>query len=150
MPSRGELRIDPSSIGFGGGAEELEIVVIHLDAALTPAVLKRAGELTAGLNASIVLLGVRTVPFPASYASATASHAHLVAQLVDLADACPVPVAPHIVLARGLEEGVRYILKDESTILVGTRRHLWKTQEERLARSLAQHGHKVVLVRVEP
>jgi hypothetical protein len=76
MRSRGELRIDPISIGAGGGAEELEIVVLHLDAAVTPAVLKRAGELTAGLNARILLLAVQTVPFPASYASAAASHAH--------------------------------------------------------------------------
>ena len=149
MRSRGELRIDPSSIDTGGEAGELEIVVLHLDGTLTPAVLKRAGELTAGLNASIMLLAVHTVPFPASYASAAASHAHLVAQLVDLAEACPVPVSTHVVLARGLKEGVRYVLKDESTVLVGTRRHLWKSREERLARSLAEDGHKVALVRVD-
>src|SRR5690349_3400336 len=111
MRSRGELRIDPSSIGAGGGVDELEIVVLHFDAALTPALLKRAGELTAGLNARILLLAVHTVPFPASYASAAASHAHLVGQLVDLAEACPIPVAPHVVLARGLAEGVNYVLK---------------------------------------
>jgi hypothetical protein len=149
MRNHGELRIDPSSIGAGGDPDELEIVVLHLDAAVTPAVLKRAGELTAGLNARIVLLAVQTVPFPASYASAAASHAHLVAQLLDLADACPVPVAPHVLLARGLEEGVRYVLKEESTVLIGTRRHRWKTPEERLARALAEDGHNVALVRVE-
>ena len=148
MRSRGELKIDPGSIGAGGGTEELEVVVLHLDAELTPALLRRAGELTAGLNARIVLLAVHTVPFPASYASATASHAHLVSQLVELAESCPVAVAPHVVLARGLEEGVRYVLKDGSTVLIGTRRQLWKSAGERLARSLAGDGHKVALVRV--
>jgi len=148
MRSRGEVRIDPGSISTGGGAEELELVVLHLDAALTPALLKRAGELTAGLNAKIVLLAVQTVPFPASYASASASHAHLVEQLVDMAEVCPVPVAPHVVMARGLEEGVRYVLKDASTVLIGARRQFWGSPGERLARTLAADGHNVALLRV--
>jgi len=31
-------------------------------------------------------------------------------------------------------------------VLVGTRRHFWRTAEERLAKSLVADGHKVVLL----
>lgn len=149
MRSRKEFLVDPESIGAGDGAGELEIVVLHLDSTLTRAVLKRAGELTAGLNARIVLLAVQTVPFPASYASTAASHAFLVTQLMDLADASPFPVGAHVVMARGLEEGLCYLLKDASTVLIGTRRQFWKTREERLARLLAERGYAVALVPVD-
>jgi hypothetical protein len=67
-------------------------------------------------------------------------------QLVDLADGCPLPVAPQVILARSREEGFRHALKSESTILVGTRRHIWRTAEERLAKTLVADGHKVVLL----
>jgi hypothetical protein len=54
-----------------------------------------------------------------------------------------------VVLARSCEEGFRHALKPESTILLGTRRRLWKTSEERLAVVLARDGHRVALVHVE-
>lgn len=149
MDTKGELRIDPGSIDADGSAGELEVVVIHRESSVTAAVLQRAGELVAGLNARILLLAVHTVPFPASYASAAVSHGHLVGQLVDLADGCAVPAMAQVVMARDLGEGIRYVLKPESTVLVGARRRLWKTPEERLARTLAREGHKVALLYVD-
>jgi hypothetical protein len=148
MNSRGEVRLDPSAIEAGDDGSEIELVVTHTEWSTTVAVLKRAAELISGLNAKVVLLAVHTVPFPASFASATASHAHLVGQLVDLATQCPIPVTPQVVLARGREEGFRYMLKPESIVLVGTRKHLWQTPEEHLARALAHAGHKVALLHV--
>ena len=52
-------------------------------------------------------------------------------------------------LARSREEGFRHALPPESTVLVGTRRHLWRTSEERLARMLVSDGHKVALLHIE-
>jgi hypothetical protein len=149
MDRKGELLIDPGSIDVEGGAEELEVVVIHREFSVTAAVLQRAGKLVAGLNARILLLAVHTVPFPASYASASVSHAHLAGQLVDLAEGCAVPAMAQVVLARDLGEGIRHVLKPESTVLVGARRRIWKSAEERLARMLAHEGHKVVLLYVD-
>ncbi|MEI9973926.1 MAG: hypothetical protein WDO73_18870 [Ignavibacteriota bacterium] len=45
-------------------------------------------------------------------------------------------------------EGFRYALKSGSTVLVATRRRLWRTQEEKLAHTLAQHGYQVTLVHI--
>jgi hypothetical protein len=148
MQNRGELRLDPGAIEAKDASSEIELVVAHTEWSVTAAVLKRAAELVAGLNARVVLLAVHTVPYPASFASAAASHAHLVGQLAELATQCALPVTPQVVLARGREEGFRYMLKPESTVLVGTRKHLWQTAEERLARSLAGCGHKVALFHI--
>ncbi len=148
MNSRGELRLDPGSIEVKDAGSGVELVIAHTDWTMTTAILKRAAELTAGLNARVVLLAVHTVPYPASFASAAASHAHLVEQLVELAGQSTLPVTPQVVLARGREEGFRYVLKPESTVLVGTRKHLWQTSEERLARTLASDGHKVALLHI--
>jgi hypothetical protein len=148
MSSRGELRLDPGSIAAEDAGSLIELVVMHTEWSTTAAVLKRVVELVAGLNARVTLLAVHTVPYPASFSSAVASHAHLVGQLADLAAQCELPVTPQVVLARGVEEGYRYVLKPASTVLVGTRRHLWQTAEERLARSLANDGHKVALLHV--
>jgi len=67
---------------------------------------------------------------------------------VELASRCPVPVAPQVVLARDRDEGFRYALKPASTVLLGTRRQLFRSQEEKLARFLARDGHKVALLHI--
>lgn len=148
MNTCGKLRIDPGSLGLHGDEAEMQLVVIHSDPSLTAAVLKRAAELVSGLNASVLLVAVHTIPFPASFSSATACHAHLVGQLADLAGLSSLPVTPHVVMARYRDEGFRFVLQEESTVLVGTKKRPWQTQEERLARVLAKAGHKVVLLHV--
>ena len=148
MKTRGELSIDPGSIAADHPTEKMEIVVPYTEWAVTDALLRRAGGLTAGLNAHVTLVAVHTVPYPATFGCPTAVHAHLVEQLVDLAGRCPLPVTPHVVLARDREEGFLYMLPSQATVLVGSRKRPWRTAEERLARTLARDGHKVILVHV--
>ena len=149
MQSRGELRIDPGQLGTDAFSGELELVVPYTEPGLTRALLRKAVALTAGLQARISLVAVHTVPFPADFRCPASTHAFLVNQLMELAAECPLPVNPQVVLARSREEGFRYALRQESTILVGTYRHLWRTSEERLARTLASDGHKVALLHIE-
>ena len=40
-------------------------------------------------------------------------------------------------------------MKPHSTVLVGTRSRLWRTQEEKLAQALAREGHEVVLLHID-
>ena len=77
------------------------------------------------------------------------THSFLVDQLTHLAAECALPVNPQVVVARSREEGFRYALRPDSTVLVGTRRSFWRTSEERLARTLAADGHKVALLHIE-
>ena len=148
MNTRGELRIDPGSLDLPGDAAVMQVVVVHSEVSVTAAVLQRAAEWVSGLNARVLLVAVHTVPYPAAFASASASHAHLVGQLADLASQCSLAVTPHVVMSRYREEGFRFVLPEESTVLVGTKKRLWRTPEERLASVLAKDGHKVVLFHV--
>ena len=149
METSDRLRIDPGSLEADGYAGELDVVVPYTEWSVTDALLKRVVALTAGLSARLTLVAVHTVPYPASFGCPAAVHAHLVEQLVDLASRCPVPVNPQVVLARGRSEGFCHVLKPESIVLVGARKHWWRTDEEKLARSLARDGHKVVLLHIE-
>jgi hypothetical protein len=148
MQTRGELTIDPGQLGADSFNGDLELVVPYTDAELARALLLKAAELTAGLQARVSLLAVHTVPFPADFRCPTGMHTFLVDQLTELAAESSLPVTPQVVLARSREEGFRYALRRESTVLVGTRRHLWRTSEERLARTLAADGHKVALLHI--
>jgi hypothetical protein len=149
MQTHGELLIDPPSIDTGGQCGAIEIVVPFTEWAVAEAVMKRATAFTARLNASLMLVAVHAVPYPMSFGCPALVHAHLVDQLIDLASRCPLPVNPQVVLARSCQEGFRHALKPASTVLLGTRKRLWKTSEERLATALAQDGHHVALVHVE-
>jgi hypothetical protein len=149
METCDRLRIDPGSLEADGFAGELDVVVPYTEWSVTDALLKRVVALTAGLNARLTLVAVHTVPYPAPFGCPTAVHSYLVEQLVDLASRCPLPVNPQVVLARGRTEGFAYVLKPESIVLLGARKHWWRTEEERLARTLARDGHKVVLLHVE-
>jgi hypothetical protein len=148
MKTSGSLRIDPGCLDTERAGGELEIVIPYTEPSVTAEVLRRVPALAGGLNAQIALIAVHTLPYPLPFVCPALVHAHLVEQLTDLAGRCALPVHPQVVLARDRSEGFRYVLKPSSTVLVGSRKHLWRTQEEKLARSLAHDGHKVVLVHI--
>lgn len=148
MGSLSQLRIDPASLAANGSVEALELVVAYTEWFLAKAVLKRVPALTAGLNAKVTLVAVHTVPYPLPFECPAAAHACLVEQVLDLASLSPVPVFPQVVLARYQDEGFRFVLKPESMVLIGARKHWFRTAEERLARTLARAGHRVALLHV--
>src|ERR1039458_2534330 len=129
MQSRGELRIDPGQLGTDAFSGELELVVPYTDPDLARALLRKAVALTAGLQARISLVAVHSVPFPADFHCATATHTFPVAGLTKLASECPLPVNPLVVLARSRKEGFRYALRPESTVHMGTYRHYFWCSE---------------------
>jgi len=143
------LRIDPVVLEAGGAGSEIEIVIPYTEWALADAVLKRAESLTAGLNPTIRLIAVHSVPYPLPFGCPGTVHAHLVEQLVDLAARCRLRVDAQVVLARYPDEGLRHMLKPESIVMIGSRRQLWRTREEKLARDLAREGHRVALLHIE-
>jgi acetyl esterase/lipase len=149
MQSHGELRIDPADLGGNSSQSELALVVAYSHPELTRTLLRKAAELTAGLQARISLVAVHTVPYPAPFRCPTSTHTFLVDQLIELAGESSLPVTPLVVLARSREEGFRSALPPDSTVLVGSHRHFWRTEEESLARNLADNGHKVALIHIQ-
>jgi len=148
MRTLGQLHIDPGTLE-ANGSTELEIVVPYTEWSVTREVLMRAVALAAGLHARIQLVAVHTSPYPNPIGCPALVHAHLVEQLIDLAGMCPLPVNPQVVMARYWDEGFRYAMKPHSTVLIGSRRHLWRTHEEKLAQSLAREGHQVALLHID-
>jgi hypothetical protein len=148
VETRGELRIDPGQLAGAEAGSELELVIPYTCPEMTAAALERAAVLTAGLDARILLVAVHTLPYPQPFVCPALVHAQLVEQLMELASRCPLIVQPQVVLTRDRMEGFRYALKPGSTVLVATHRHVWRTQEEKLARALAHDGHKVALLQV--
>jgi hypothetical protein len=145
----GNLRFDPASIPSAEAGQDLEIVVPFTEWSVTLAVLDRAPLLTAGLNARLRLVAVHTLPYQAPFYCPALVHAHLVQQVMDLAAHCELPVEPVVVLARSREEGFRHALTPGSTVLLGSRKHWWRTFEESLARMLASEGYQVALLHIE-
>lgn len=148
MHTRGELRIDPGTLGPDAPVEQMEVVVPYTEWRVTDALLRRVAALTVGLNVRLTLVAVHAIPFPADFECPAAVHRHLVDQLEDLASRCTLPVRAQVVLARSREEGFRHVLKPDSMVLLGTCKRFWRTAEERLAKILVADGHKVVLVHV--
>ena len=142
----GDLRIDPGAIPGTGAGHGLEVVVPLTEWEITRDVLKRVPALTAGLDACVKLVAVHTLPYQDAFYCPTLVHAHLVQQVMDLASGCGFPVEPQVVLAHSREEGLRHALTERSTILIGSRRHWWRTEAESLARSLARKGYQVALL----
>jgi len=144
----GDLQIDPGAFPCAGAGQSLEIVVPLTEWEVTRAVLCRLPVLTAGLDAHVKLVAVHTVPYQTDFYCPALVHARLVQQVIDLASGCDLPVEPEVVLSRSREEGWRHALTEHSTLLVGSRRHWWRTQEESLARSLAREGYRVALLHI--
>ncbi|HWB87368.1 MAG TPA: hypothetical protein VG675_24710 [Bryobacteraceae bacterium] len=153
MSNHGELHIDPGALQSGNSDAlipgEIDVVVLYTGPALTAAVLQRAAILTAGLNATLELVAVHVTPYPSPFGCPISVHCHLVKRLIELSSVCKLPVNAHVVLARNREEGYRHVLRPSSTVLVGSRRHWWRTPEESLARALVRDGHQVALVHID-
>jgi hypothetical protein len=148
MQTRGELRMEPGALETASRAE-IELVIPFTLPAVTRAVVERAAALTHGLNARILLVAVHAAPHPAAYGFPTSTHAFLVERLLELSEACPLPVSAQVVLAPSRQEGLEFALHPGSTVLLGSRRRFWRTAEERLGRALAAAGHNVALVYIE-
>lgn len=148
MQTHGNLSIDPGSIKPEEFSNEIEVVVPYTDFVTTREVLNRVAVMTAGLSARISLVAIHTIPYPADFGCPSAVHSFLVEQLVELSSRCPLPVDAQVVLARTREDGFRRVLKAQSTVLVGSRKRLWRTSEERMANTLVLDGHKVVLIHI--
>ena len=149
MKPNGALWIDPPELESSRHQSAMEIVIPYTEWSLGEATIHRAAVLSARLSVVIRLIAVHAVPYPLQFGCPYTVHAHLVEQLIDLASRSPLPIHPQVILARSRQEGFRSALPSECTVLLGTRRRLWKTPEERLAAMLAADGHKVALVHVE-
>ena len=124
----------------------VRVVVPYTDPATTRAALAAVATMTEGLAATIVLLAVHVLPYPAPFYCPRAVREHLEGELTALARTLPGPVEAILALARTPEEGYSQILPPGSAVFIGTPRRWFRTREQRLANLLTGLGHSVALV----
>jgi len=127
-------------------AGSIEIVVPYAGPEITAKVVERATALSSGLNVNLKLVAVYVAPYPAELRCPASMERHLTARLTELAERTNLPCCVHLVVSRDRSEGLRQILKPGSTVLLGSRKRLWRTREEKLARDLDHQGHHVSLL----
>lgn len=129
-----------------GGAGTLEIVVPYTTPELTTRVVQSAAALTAGLDVRLKFVAVYVAPYPTELRCPAGMERHLTVRLTELAERTTLPSCLHLVVSRDRSEGFREILRPGSVVLMGSRKRLWRTREEKLALDLTRQGHHVSLL----
>lgn len=127
-------------------SESLEIVVPYTSDEMTARVMQAAASMTHGLNATLKLVAVYIAPYPAELRCPAAFQEHFAARLTGLAQQARLPFSVQLVVARDRNAGFRHALRPHSAILLGSAKRIWRTPEEKLARSLKCEGHLVSLL----
>lgn len=141
--NRSEMRWEPAR---PSAAAPTRFVVAYTDPVVTRKALEAAAAMADGLDAVITLVAVQVVPFPAQLECPQSVQQFLEERLGALACDCTRRVEPAVVVARTLEDGYRQFLPAGSAVLLCSRRRVWPTREERLARMLRRMGHSVALM----
>lgn len=129
-----------------GDAGPLEVVVPYTTPEITARVVESAAALTAGLDVKLKFVAVYVAPYPAELRCPAAMEGHLTVRLTELAERTTLPSCLHLVVSRDRSEGFRETLRSGSVVLMGSRKRLWRTREEKLARDLTRQGHHVSLI----
>jgi hypothetical protein len=123
----------------------LDIVVPYTTPWLTRLALKRAEELSLELPARIRVVRMLTVPFPLDLQHPTVSLDILREQTRQVARGIKgaeivlfLTRDPKIALLKNLRPG--------SIVVIASKKRWWRTEQERLERICARHGHQVALV----
>ena len=122
----------------------LNIVVIFTSSSATIAAVMRAGSLAESLNADITLIVPQVVPFPLPLTSPPVLLDFQESRFREIAEGIPVEIGVHLYLCRDKLETLKEVLQPRSLVVVGGRKRVWPTREERLARKLRRAGHDVI------
>jgi hypothetical protein len=144
LPSRVTRKTNPR-IGPG----PLEVTVIFTDPEGTAAALNFAQCFASELGARIQLCAVIAVPHQLPLDQPPVSVAFLQENLRKLASRAVeegLDPSVHVCLCRDRVLALSQVLKANSLIVLGGRKHWWPTVESRLARTLRAKGHQVIFV----
>lgn len=124
----------------------LQLVIPYTTPELTRAALKSAAVLAQDLGATMRLVGVHVVPYPCPLDHPDVANEHLKNKLAAVAWESALPVRAEVVYGRDRQAAFRQVLGPGALVLLATRKHWWRTAQERLARSLSRAGHSVALL----
>ena len=123
---------------------ELDLVVPFTDPVLTRAAVAAADRLAHGLRATLRLVRVQLVPFPCDLDHPPVPLDFLHEQLTKFRSA--LPLQGEVCLARDFQQGLMTTLREDSTVVLASKKRPWKTRTERLAAALRRAGIRTILV----
>jgi hypothetical protein len=127
--------------------------VVFNDLEATKAALKTANDLAHDLNARLVLLVAKTVPYPLPLEAPAVSGQFTDRVLSQLAAEQEADITVRVYLCRDGHATIRRALGPGSLVLIGRQRRWWPIGAPRLARLLRRDGHTVILAgtsRIQP
>jgi hypothetical protein len=122
----------------------LDIVVPYTDQELTAYAIAAAEKMGDGLSATIRVLRLEAVPYTMDLRQPRVDIEFLRSRLQALPSS--QPFHSEIVLTRNENEALLRRLHPDSVVVLTSRRHFWRTAQERLANRLRRAGVRVVLV----
>jgi hypothetical protein len=126
----------------------LQVFVPYRNVELAKSALDLTAALAGNLGVEAVLIAVHVVsPLLPLHEPGVAKN-FFERKLESVAQQSALPIRVELVFAREMQSGIRLVIPQGSLVLVATRRHWWRTAEEKLARFLEREGHSVVLLRV--
>lgn len=130
----------------------LPITVVYTTQEGTLAALKSAAALTRGLQARLGLIVTEVVPFRLPLDKPRVPVDFLKERqdaLVSKADLDGEDIRVQICVCRDTKETLGRLLPTPSLVVLGGRRGLWPSREQRLERFLSRLGHQVIFVDAE-
>lgn len=130
----------------GTGAGRLVVNVIFTDREGTALALETAGSLASCVGATVQLLAAQAVSFHLRLDEPQVSVSfteRLLSDLVGGLDHDGVEVKPRLYLCRNPLEAIKQVLRPNSIVVIGGRKHWWPTTASRMARALRSKGHQV-------
>jgi hypothetical protein len=124
---------------------EMEVNVVYTRLPGAAKSLGVASGLARGLGARVTVHVAQVIPYPLELKSPQVPVQFAEQQLLVMAGEQPVDTSIQLYLCRDLTETIRRVLKPESVVVIGGRKHWWPTRERRLAAALRRDGHRVIL-----
>jgi hypothetical protein len=128
---------------------ELEVNVVYTRLRGAAGTLHTASGLARGLGARVTVHVPQVIPYPLELKAPPVSVPFAEQQLLALAGEQPVETNIQMYLCRDLTETIRRVLKPDSVVVIGGRKHWWPTPEKKLAAILRRDGHRVILTHAD-
>jgi hypothetical protein len=132
---------------FEIATEVLWIVVPYTTPDFTRAALRHAGVCT-DLDVHVCLVDIQVIPFPIPLDRPPINKEFSEERLHKLLRESGLPGKAAVVYTRDWVEGFRKVMEPGSLVILATKKRWWRTREEKLARTLMNAGHDVMLLPV--
>ena len=147
MKSNHEVRQVERRTPFDIATAVLRVVVPYTTPDSTRAALRHAGVCT-DLDVHVCIVDIQVIPFPCPLDQPPINEEFSEQRLQELLRESGLPGETTVFYTRDWLEAFRNVLGPGSLVILATKKRWWRTREEKLARTLINAGHDVMLLPV--